>query len=485
MTIYGITPTGFRAKRLDEILKEIEASNRESFGESINLLPSSVLGQMNGTQAEREAKLWELAEAIYNSQYPLTSEGTTLDNVVSFTGITRQPGVKSKVTQQFFGTVGTPIIAGSVFSVLNDPTSRFVLGQGLTLVAGSDSIWDLTFDNVPDVGEFKLQYKGVKTTAIPFGATALDIENALNGLSSLSSVVVAGDFLGFAITGENGELFTEIIVTDDTLALGATASNATIANTTPGVPGASAVIEAEDIGETSAPSGSLTVIENPISGLDSVVNQEDATIGRSIESDADLKQRREDSLQRAGAGTLGAIVSILADLDGVTAVVGFENITFLELGGLPPKSFEIVIDGSDDQTVAETIWPNKPAGIEPFGDLSIPIIDSQGFPKNVSFSRPTDVDIFIEVDLTTDSNFPSNGLVIAEANILAFGNGLGIGADIVVIPQLVCALNGISGITNIDIRIGKAASPTQSNNIAIDPDEISRWDSSRTTVIEL
>lgn len=481
---FGITPVGFRAKRLDDIKTEVEASLREAFGDSINLLPSSVLGQIVGIQSEREAALWELAEAVYNSQYPLTAEGTTLDNVVSITGITRQPGVKSNTTLQFFGTVGTIIPAGSVFSVLNDPTSRFILGSSVTLAAGNASVWDLTFDNVPDAGEFKLQYKGVKTAAIAFDATASDVENALNGLSSLSSVVVAGDFSsGFTITGENGELFTEILVTDDTLAQGATASNATIANTTPGVPNGSAIVEAETIGETSAPSGSLTVIENPITGLDSVVNQEDAILGRDIESDADLKLRREESLQRAGAGTLGAIVSILADLEGVTAVVGFENITFLvDVDGRPPKSFEIVIDGGELLDIAEEIWENKPAGIETFGSITQPITDSQGFPQNVKFSRPTDVDIYVEVDLTVDSDFPSNGLVIAEANILAFGNGLGIGKDIIVIPQLVCALNDIPGITNIDIRIGKTAGPTQGDNIIIAPDEISRWDSSRTTV---
>lgn len=486
---FGITPVGFRAKRLDDIKTEVEASLREAFGDSINLLPSSVLGQLVGIQSEREAALWELAEAVYNSQYPLTAEGTTLDNVVSITGITRQPGVKSTATLQFFGTVGTIIPAGSVFSVLNEPTSRFVLGSSITLVAGNASVWDLTFDNVPDVGEFKLQYKGVKTAAIAFDATATDVENALNGLSSLSSVVVAGDFSsGFTITGENGELFTEILVTDDTLAQGATASNAAIANTTPGVANGSAIVEEEVLtGESpraiSAPSGSLTVIENPVTGLDSVVNQEDAIVGREIESDADLKLRREESLQRAGAGTLGAIVSILADLEGVTAVVGFENITFLEdVDGRPPKSFEIVIDGGDPQDIAQDIWENKPAGIETFGTESEPITDSQGFPQTVKYSRPTDVDIYCEIDLTVDADFPANGLVIAEANILAFGNGLGIGADIIVIPQLVCALNDIPGITNIAVRIGKTAGPTQGDNIVIAPDEISRWDSSRTTV---
>jgi len=487
MAEYGITPTGFRAKRLVDILAEIEASNRESFGDSINLIPSSVLGQINGTQAERESLLWELAEAIYNSQYPLTAEGTTLDNVVSITGITRQPGVKSQATIQLFGTIGTIVTVGSVFSVLNEPTSRFVLGSSVTLVAGSDSIWDLTFDNTPDVGEFKLQYKGVKTIAIPFGAVALDVENALNGLSSLSSVTVAGDFsTGFTITGENGELFTDILVTDDTLANGVTASNGAIINTTPGIEGASAIVEAEDIGGITAPSGSLTVIENPISGLDSVVNQLDAVVGRDLESDADLKLRREESLQRAGAGTLGAIVSILADLDGVTAVVGFENITFLiDIDGRPPKSFEIVIDGGDLPEIADLIWETKPAGIETFGSLSEPITDSQGFPQVVKFSRPTDVDIYCEIDLTVDADFPANGLIIAEDAIIAYGNGLGIGKDIIVTPQLVCALNSITGITGITVRIGKTVSPTLGNNIAIAPNEVSRWDSSRTTVITL
>jgi len=492
MTNFGITPAGYRAKRLDDIKTEIEASLREAFGDTINLLPSGVLGQISGTMAERFSKLWEHSEGNYNSQYPLTADGTTLDNVVSITGITRQPGIKSSANLQLFGTIGTIIPATSVFSVLNDPTSRFVLGTSVTLVVGNSSIWDLTFDNVPDVGSFKLQYKGVKTIAIPFGAVALDIENALNGLSSPSSVVVAGDFLqGFTITGENGELFTDIIVTDDTLALGAMASNAAIVNTTPGVPNATAIVEEEvltggsPIG-FSAPSGSLTVIENPITGLDSVVNQEDATIGRSIESDADLKQRREESLQRAGAGTLGAIISILADLYGVTAVVGFENITFLiDIDGRPPKSFEIVIDGGDLQEIAQSIWANKPAGIETFGSIMEGILDSQGFAQNVKLSRPTDVGIYVEIDLTVDANFPANGLILAEAAILAYGNGLGIGKDIIVVPQLVCSLNNISGITNIDVRIGKVASPTLGNNIVIAPDEISRWDTSRTTVISL
>lgn len=484
---FGITETGFVAKRLADIKAEREAELKEALGDAINLLPSSVLGQIVGIQSEREAKLWELAEAVYNSQYPNTSSGVPLDNVVSITGITRQPGVQSRATLDFFGTPGTIIPAGAVFSVENDPTSRFVLEAGITLGNTVNEIQTINFSAVPDAGSFRLTYNNNEdTTLLAFTATSLDIQNALNALSSLSSVVVAGDFSsGFTVTFESddgGQPQPLLVVTDNTLEENSNSITTTVIEVTQGQSNASAIVFAETVGEISAPSRSLTVIENPITGLDSVSNVEDAILGRDIESDEDLKLRRAQSLQRAGAGTLGAIVSIIADLEGVTAVVGFENITFIELLGRPPKSFEIVVDGSDLQTLANAIWENKPAGIETFGSITEGIIDSQGFPQNVKFSRPTDVDIYVEVDLTVNSDFPSNGLDTAQAQIIAFGNALGIGADIIVFPQLICALNDIPGITDVAFRIAKSPGPTLDDNIIIEANEISRWDSSRTVV---
>lgn len=484
---YGITNTGFVSKRLADIKREREAELKEALGDSINLLPSSVIGQIVGLQSEREARLWELAEAVYNSQYPNTSNGVPLDNVVSITGITRQPGVRSRSPLNFFGVNGTIVPAGSIFSVSGNPNSRFVLDTGITLGASVDEVQTLTFSGVPDSGSFRLRYNNNEDTAlIASNATSLDVENALNGLSSLSSVVVAGDFSsGFTITftgDDGGRPQPLLVVQDNTLVLSSNPVTTNVVETTEGKANASVLVFAEEVGEVSAPAGSLTVIENPITGLDAVSNNEDAIIGRNIESDADLKLRRAQSLQRAGAGTLGAIISILADLEGVTAVVGFENNTFIELAGRPPKSFEIVIDGSDPETIAPLIWANKPAGILPFGEITQGIIDSQGFAQNVQFSRPTDLDIFVEIDLTVNSSFPANGATVAEQAILDFGNALGIGTDVIVYPQLICALNDIPGITDIAVRIGTGAGPTLDDNIIVAANEVSRWDSGRTTV---
>jgi uncharacterized phage protein gp47/JayE len=485
---YGITPQGFKAKRLADINDEIDSSLKAIFGDSINLLPSGVLGQLKGVFSERESLLWELAEAVYQSQYPTQASDVTLDNVVSITGITRNPGVKSKATLHFHGDVGTIIPVGSIFSVLNSPTSRFILGNDITLAAGVDAVQKITFGSVPDAGSFKIKYRNETTALIAYNATALDVQNALNALNGLSAVVVTGDFTaGFTITftGADGERFQkQIEITNNLLTLVSVAVVATPSDLTIGVPNAIALIDAEFIGATSAPAYSLTVIQNPISGLNTVTNPLDAVVGRDIESDADLKARRAESLARAGAGTLTALISRLADLDGVNAVVGFENITFLtDIDGRPPKSFEMVVDGGLDADIAQDIWENKPAGIETFGSETESITDSQGFPQNVKFSRPTDLNIYVEMDLTTDpARFPVNGATQARDAIIAFGNALGIGADVIVIPQLVCALNSIPGILDIDVRIGIAPAPTLDNNIPVDADEISRWDTSRTVI---
>jgi len=483
---FGLTISGFVAKRIADIETEIETSLKSELGNSINLLPSSVLGQLVGIFSDRESQIWELVEAIYNSQYPATAEGLTLDNVASLTGITRQPGTSSTVDILFKGTAGTIIPAGSIFSVINDPTSRFVLASDLTLVAGVDEIQTLTFGAIPDAGSFRLSLNGEMTPLINFNSLALDVESALNALSSLSSVLVAGDFAsGFTITfqGADGKEDKPLLsVVSNTLSALAIAVTTSIVEAVKGIPSGSASLLAESIGPKTAPARSLTVIENPISGLGLVVNTLDALVGRDIEDDASLKQRRESSLQRAGAGTLGAIISILSDITGVTAVVGFENTSLVDVGGRPPKSFEMVVEGGSLDAIAASIFGSKPAGIETFGSITRTIVDSQGFAQNVSFSRPTGLLIYVEIDLSVDANYPANGDTQVQNALVSFGNALGIGQDVIVFPKLVCAINTIAGITDVVIRIGTAANPTLSDNVPVGAAEISQWDTSRVVV---
>ena len=152
---------------------------------------------------------------------------------------------------------------------------------------------------------------------------------------------------------------------------------------------------------------------------------------------------------------------------GVTDVIVFENEAEVEIDGRPAKSYECVVNGGDDQDILDVIWDTKPAGIRTAGTESGTVIDSQGQSHTMFFSRPTQVPIYLEVDLTVDTDFPVNGLAAAEQELVDQGNAFGIGKDVVVYPKLISALNSIPGIVDVVIRIGTAPSPTLDDNIEI------------------
>ncbi|MEW5804668.1 MAG: baseplate J/gp47 family protein [bacterium] len=396
---YGLTSAGFVPKTLDIIQAEIDEALKSNLGAHLNTLPESVFGQLKGTFSERETLLWELAEAVYNSQYPASAEGVNLDNAASLTGLTRLPAIASTVVVQLTGTEGTAVPAGTVFSVSGNPSIKFATNADVTIGSG------------------------------PTNAAC--------------TAIAAGPLVANA--------------------------------------------------------GTMTVIDNPIAGLTSVTNPEDAIVGRNTETDAEFRIRRNNRLQISLAGPLEAIRSAVLELNedsdkpGIETVRVFENYTNeIDSRGLPPKSFEVIVYQaggvtSRDQEIADAIFAAKPAGIESCGNISMTVSDSQGFSHPIKFSRPVDVDIYLELDLTVTSAYPADGDNQIKALLVSWGNALGAGQDVIVYPALIGQLATIPGITDVVVRIGTAPDPALDDNIDIDDGtggtvELSRWDTSRITI---
>jgi uncharacterized phage protein gp47/JayE len=390
---FGLTEDGFKIKRLADIKSEIEQRFKDSFGEGVDLSASSPMGQIIAIFSEREALVWELAQDVYNSQYPSTSEGKQLDNVVSLTGTTRDSAKFSSVEDGVaYGDEGTIVTDGTVISVSGDPTARFV-------VQGNYEI------NIAEGETFK---------------------------------------------AENIKLV------------------------------------AEESGEVLANAGTLTVIETPIAGLNSFTNLTDADLGSDEESDSELKIRRNQELQISGAATVEAIISELSARPLVEAVIVFQNNTSITDGdGRPPHSLDIVVQGDDEQEVANTIFLVVGAGIETIGEITKTVVDSQGFDQITKFSRPVSVSIWIEIDVTKDSNtYPESGDQQIIDALVEYGETLEIGQDIIVYGSnsISGVLNDIDGILDYVIRIGKTSTPTSDDNVDIGDREISDIDSSRITI---
>lgn len=488
MVDYGVTDAGFVLKRLTDIKTEIETILREVFGNGINLLPTESLGQIVGILSEREALLWEKMQEVYDSQSPANATGVPLDDVVSVTGIQRLAATKGTAVATAYGTLGTIVTAGSIISVDGNPDSRWVTLFDYTLAAGTNEVQDIDFSAVPDAGDWTLLFDGEETGTLAYNANAAAVQSALNALSGLSAVTVSGNYSsGFTVTfaGADGQIDQPMLQmgTND-LEASSVAVTVTIVETTAGVlPNVDMNLEAESVGLINAYAGTLTVIETPISGWDSVSNELDAEPGTEIETDAELRLRRIQTLATPGVSTPDAIRSKILAIDEVDACKVFENVeSVVDANGRDPHSFECVVLGGDNQEIIDVIWDNKPLGIKTFGSTSGSAVDESGTSHTVKFSRPTEINIYVIVNLTKDSSYPVFGDDAVKQAIVDYAaDNFGIGDDVITV-RFFSDINAISGITDIEILIGTAPTPTLDTNIAIDDDEIAAFDTSNITV---
>lgn len=348
---------------------------------------------------------------------------------------------------------------------------------------GSVGVWIDVDDSgsAPPAGALALD-RQIEVTGVVTNDTANDVAiavaAAISGDAEFStSAVVAGIFTvtdaaqGTRTDASDGDTGFSFLNVKQGFDLGTMTTS--IVETVAGeVPKIVVAAQATVAGATAAPASSLTIIESAVVGWDSVNNALDAVIGTDIESDPDFKLRRLQELAIVGRATPNAVVSKILEIDAVTAVVLFENDDEItDARDIPAKSLLIVVQGGADQDIGDEIWDVVAAGIKTIGGVDVTVVDNQGDSHTVKFSRPTEVDIYVEVTLTTNALFPTDGLQQVEDAILAYGLTLQIGQDVIVNPKLICAFATISGITDSAIRISTAVLPTVGSSVVTFSDD--------------
>ncbi len=168
----------------------------------------------------------------------------------------------------------------------------------------------------------------------------------------------------------------------------------------------------------------MAVIDTPITGWATVSNTAEGVTGQNEETDSELRARRERSISRTAITILDSIVAEVLAVPTTTHVSGFENDTdSVDANGLPPHSFLIVVEGGADEDIAKAISIKKTLGITSNGTTTVQVPDSQGVDRDISFSRPVDVPIFVRVDITTTAQFPLSGADDIKQAIVDYANG--------------------------------------------------------------
>jgi uncharacterized phage protein gp47/JayE len=237
-------------------------------------------------------------------------------------------------------------------------------------------------------------------------------------------------------------------------------------------------MEAAEFGSVTASAGTLTIITTPTYGLFSVTNALDAIVGRLDETDAELRERRDEVIGGLGQNNTDSLFGQLRNIEGVSGVAVINNGTDVtDENGIPPHRFESIIEGGEEEDIKNIVWNNTPQGIMSYGNILTTIIDAQGFEQEIRYTRPGGVDIYAVINLTVDSNvFPVGGEDLVKTNFVSFGTTTFDIGDDVILVQFYSPITQTPGILGVDLKIGLTPSPTGTSNILIDPREKSIYD---------
>lgn len=224
----------------------------------------------------------------------------------------------------------------------------------------------------------------------------------------------------------------------------------------------------------------ITIIVNPNPDITSVINPERTQGGREKETDAEFRDRWDETVAGGGAASLPAIEAVLLKLEGVRAAKVIQNVSSLpDDAGRPPKSFQAYVLGGQDQAIGEAIFEKGAAGIEPYGDIVVSVNDMGGYPHEVAFSRAVEVDLQIRIELRSNASYPVNGDELIRSALVryiggedqgSYYNGLNMGSP-VIYTKLISTVYSVSGIDDLTIEIGPAGA-MGTGNVSVQPYQV-------------
>lgn len=461
---WGVTSTGFVTKQLSDIVNDMTAAFRAAFGAGINTAPQSRFGQAIGIFSGALADLWSAAQQDYNSQYPDTAGGVSLDNVCALTGVLRLQPARSTVTETLVGTPGTVV----------------------------------PFQTVVQVPATLVQFRTTTAATLPaaLAAWAASTAYALGARVTLGGNVYQCTIAGTS-AASGGPTGTGTAIADGTVTwryLGSGTSAIDVA------------CEGVLYGPQAGPAYTITGIVNPVAGLNSVVNLADAVLGRNVEDDPTLRARRETVIRASGNAAALAIQAQMLLVPGVSACIVFENPTSsVDGSGRPPNSIEVVVQGGTDAAVRAALWAAKGAGIQTYGNNPGTYTDAKGIVRTVNFSRPTLVPIYVAVTLKKNSGYstaaaPLDGDSLVKQAIVTFSQGLLLDStglaipagssaaayqigDPVITSALYKAVFSVVGVNDIvSLFIGTAPGPTSNANVVQGPSQLATFSTANITV---
>lgn len=449
MSEYGVTPTGFVAKRLDTIIDEIHTDLSEKWGVNTRQNPQSFLNVLITNFADRIAELWEVEQDVYNSMYPFSAEGVSLDNAVQFGGISRREARPTVYPVHCECVDGTVIPEGTLISSKTNPAIDF---QSVSSAAVSRSAFNSA---------------KVVTAALQAGATYTVILDGLS-YSIISTATPTAETILTALANEiNGDRFAAeykggVLVIADTSIEEKHSMTLSPNLTTQSVTGI-VNFETLTVGDVDLPDSTITEIKTAVPGLIAVNNLIPRIAGNLQESDAELRASYAAKIfQRSSRMNDSIRAAILQNVQGVEFCEVQDNPTNdWDEYDRPPHSVEAVVSGGDNNEIAEQILNTKAGGISSYGNTEVDLKLNSGETLTIRFTRPVLLYVWFRVSVTSLGNLPADYADTIKTIISSGLSGLG-NVDEIAPQQFIGEMfRQIPNLAHVEIPTFHTADPTQ------------------------
>lgn len=260
-------------------------------------------------------------------------------------------------------------------------------------------------------------------------------------------------------------------------------------------------------GVVSYAENSITEFSSSLSNLSAVNNDSDTVFfqGLNQEKDWEATQRLQSlgSVVKSSteSGMVVAVLAINDDTEGFPAIqnclVKSNKTLYPDTEGRVGKSTEAVVyygTGTDSdlddyicEVLAETA-SDSTQFVSTTVDSYSKTVTTDGQDREITFSRADDINIYLTItELKTEGQDLTSAQETAlKDDIVDWGNKIGLGNNVISNGRdsISNVLNSFTGakITDYRIKVGKTSSPTTDDNVTINYNEVSVWDTSRITL---
>lgn len=476
---YGITSAGFAMTTQAQLFADYKDAIQQAVP-SIDLRDGSVFNLFLNANSNILFSVLQQMENIWYAKDPTTAIGMQQDALYALNDLTRLTPAPSVVKVVCKGDNGSTIPVNTQISSTNGDIFINKTVGGITMSSCVKAI--IQINNVSDNTPYNIDIDGYYV-----GITSGSGQSKAELLTLLSNAILSETLIDCAVNidGDNLEISTSNPVQPVSIAV---SSNFTVGKI-------SSIVTFYSLndGEVLVNANTINVINTITSGLDEVNNPVAGELGREVETDQEFRARQQRiGIYNRSSATYNAILSAFNDTNQITGV-SYVNLNINDeltenAEGLPAKSIELVIQGGNDNDIANLLWNTKAGGIATYGNTSIDVIDGAGNTRVVKFSRPVKKYVWFRAVITSSGDLHSNYVEQVKEYIMQYTQKLGVGSNVMLKVAGGFVLSNLSGISNVVISAFTTDAVTGTgtyteNDIAISSNEVAMFDKNRIEVL--